>query len=462
MSDGKTILFEFFETNIKESQLFKLRSKIEKKLKELDKKNLKEEKRKEKKEELKQLNQALLQQREKSKKYEIRDWLEDKANSAIRLNGNKKETNMSLSTHPIKLTHSSISGASSILFNDGVCDAKYLSTASLSIVELDVGYPDAKLAPLGKLLLFLHNEKLIDKIPTIADLDIFRPFAKDAEQYKKWIRGFSLYYRIDTLASHFLAKQIYFPVNNDYHIISPLASSSLDQVIYKKIKCSKGDKKISKECQKSNEQRRKNKYHKDINIWYPRLAVLKVTRSNHSNASLLNGRRLGERYLFPSTPPQWNSTLKPPLNYISLFRGEYEYKVKDEVKSLQKYLLKIKDKKPNIHIRNNVRRNINWIIDTLFNYVAEIQRLKSGWSQEEGRLKESHRLWLDPYCQDELFQAKRATKVWQDEVCLDFGLWLNKKLEHKEMLFVKINSDRWAKILRGRLREFERDLEVSQ
>jgi len=457
MSDSETILFEFFETNIKESQLFKLRSKIEKKLKELDKRKLKEEKKKEKKEELKELNKELLYQRKESRNDEIRDWLEDRANTAISLNSNKKETNISLSTHPIKLTHSSISRATNICFNKSVCDNKYFSTSSISIIQLDVGYPNAGLVPLGKLLLFLHDKKLIEEIPTIADFKIFKTFAKNEEQYKKWIKGFSLYYRIHTLASHFLAKQIYFPIDDSYHMISPLVSSSLEHAIYEKVQYSK-----SKDRKKCRDKKRDGKYYHEISVWYPSLAVLKATGSNHSNASLLNGNRGGRRYLFPSTPPQWESTLNPPLNYTSLFRGEYERRVWKQTKELQEYLLKIKDNNPNMYIRDNVRRNINWIIDTLFNYVAEIQNLKelSGWSQEEGRLKESHRLWLDPYCEDELFQAKRATKEWQDEVCLDFGLWLNKKLEHKEMLFVKINSDRWAKILKGRLREFERDLEV--
>ena len=198
-----------------------------------------------------------------------------------------------------------------------------------------------------------------------------------------------------------------------------------------------------------------------MSIWYAKLAVIKVTTSNHNNSSPLNNKRGGRRYLFPSTPPQWKSSIKPPLHYGSLFKA-FEYSVRQETKELQSYLLKIKDRQPNMHIRDSVLRNINAIIDSLFNYVSTIQNLKelSGWSQEEGSLKESHRLWLDPYCKDEEFQKKRAKTEWRDEVCLDFGLWLNKKLEHKKMLFVKINSDRWAKILKNRLREFELDLEA--
>lgn len=454
--NNKTIIYDFFELEVKNSELFKLRKKVDSKLKEIDRKSLKEDKKREKNEELKILKKELIEQRKKSINSEIRDWFEKWANNAISLNSNKKETSISLATHPIKLTHSSIKGATNIYFKNSSCTNQYLSTSSIKDKKLDIGHPDNKLAPVGKLLLFLHNKSCIEDVPTVNNFNIFRPFAENDEQFKKWIKGFSLYFHSSTLSSHYLAKQMYFPIDVTYHIISPLVSSTLEQSLFEKIQYSK-----AKERKQNKKQKKEGKYHQELNIWYPNLAILKVTASQNGNASPLNGKRGGIRYLFPSTPPQWKSSIKPPLKYVSLFR-DYERRVWRQTKELQEYLLKITDNKPNMYIRDNVRRNINGIIDTLFNYVAEVQNLKElrGWSQEEGKLKESHRLWLDPYCEDIEFQNKRETKEWQDEVCLDFGLWLNKKLEHKEMLFVKINSDRWAKILKGRLREFERDLEV--
>ncbi len=365
--------------------------------------------------------------------------------------------NISFSTHVAKLTHSSIK-ATNIYFDKIDDKPFYFSTSSLTKKSVDVSQTNNALSPIGKLFqLEFNGVKLADKMRN-RDLSDFSSFAKSEEQLLFWEENFFNTFQSVKPSSHFLAKQMYFPINkNSYHMLSPLVSSSLEQEVYEKIHHSK-----YKESKQNREQKKYGKYHKELNVWYPNLAILKVTQSNPGNASPLNGKRGGLRYLFPSTPPQWKSSIKPPLNYTSLFRGEYERRVWKQTKELQEYLLKITDNKPNMYIRDNVRRNINLIIDTLFNYVAEIQNLKElrGWSQEEGRLKESHRLWLDPYYEDIAFQNKRETKEWQDEVCLDFGLWLNKKLEHKEMLFVKINSDRWAKILKGRLREFELDLEV--
>jgi CRISPR-associated protein Csy1 len=364
---------------------------------------------------------------------------------------------ISFSTHVAKLTHSSIR-ATNIYFDKYEEQGRFFSTSSLNEKIVDVSQTNNAIAPIGKLLqLEFNGVKLADKMRN-KDLSDFKSFAKSEEQLLLWEENFFNTFKSIKPSSHFLAKQMYFPISKDtYHMLSPLVSSSLEQELYKKIQHSK-----YKESKRNREQKKNGKYHKESNIWYPNLAILKVTQSNHGNASPLNGQRGGLRYLFPSTPAQWKSYIKPPLNNTSLFRGDYERRVWKQTKDLQSYLLKITDNNPNMHIRDNVRHNINSIIDTLFNYVAEIQNLKKlrGWSQEEGKLKKSHRLWLDLYCDDEVFQNERVNKEWQDEICIDFGLWLNKKLEHKEMLFVKINSDRWAKILKGRLREFESDLEV--
>jgi len=367
--------------------------------------------------------------------------------------------NISFSTHVAKLTHSSIK-ASNIYFDKYEKQGRFFSTSSIKNKTLDISKTDAKLSPISTFLqLESENVSIVDKLRK-GDLSDIEEFATTKEQLKQWKNDFVDSFNNKKPSSHFLSKQVFFPVEDSYHLVSPLLSSSLIQTIY--------ELKTSDDVREINSQKKSKKFHSKISRVYSNVAILQVTPKKslkaHSNVSPLNVKRRGQQYLFPSTPPKWKSFLTPPLNSTSLFRGEYERKVWSQIKELQEYLLKIKDNKPNMYIKDNVRRNINWIIDILFNYVAEIQNLNElrGWSQEEGKLKESHRLWLDPYCEDELFQTKRAKNEWQDEVCRDFGLWLNKKLEHKEMLFVKINSDRWAKILKGRLKEFEWDLEVSR
>ncbi len=395
----------------------------------------------------------------------LRKWIkasqktEDEYDYAIWLDwASKNAKNISFSTHIAKLTHSSIKGASNIYFDKEDKELEYFSTSVLNNKIVDISQTDNKLAPIGKLLQMEKKGSLLADKLKIGDVSDFQDFAKSEEQLTSWKEGFLLAFTNQNPSSHYLAKQMYFPVDDGYHMLSPLVSSSLDHALFEKIQYAK----YSKEMKKIREQKNAGKYHHEELISYPKLAILMVTASNHSNASPLNGKRGGKRYLLPSTAPLWESSLQPPSRQSSLFYGEYERRVWREVKSLQKYLVELENKKSNKQIRDNVKRNINWIINTLFSYVAEIQNMrdKIGWSEASESLKESHKLWLDPYRKDKEFVNSRESEDWQDEVCLDFGKWLNKKLENKKMIFSKIESDKWAKLLKGRLREFERDMEV--
>jgi len=382
-----------------------------------------------------------------STKYDYTNWLDEKSQDAI---------NVSFATHVVKLTHSSIKGASSVYFNNQDKLPEYLSTSSLKNKPIDVSQTDNKFAPISKFLKLKSGELILADKLLKSDISDLEAFAKDEEQLMQWQKGFLDAFKEKQPASHSLAKQVYYPVGDTYHLISPLFSSSLDQVVFEYINHSKFNQ------TEIRQQKRNNKYHSEIEISYPNIAILKVTASNHGNASPLNGKRGGRRYLFPTMPPQWKTELNPPINQKDMFYGDFNSRAWRAAKSLHQYLLALQDKKSNKRIRDNVKNSVNDIIDTLFNYVAEIQNMTghAGWSERATNLKESHQLWLDPFRTDDQFQQARKRADWQAEVCYDFGLWLNHKLRHDKMVFEKLDAKSWANILKKRLREFERDLEV--
>jgi len=235
-------------------------------------------------------------------------------------------------------------------------------------------------------------------------------------------------------------------------------SSSLDQSMFEKVNFVK----YSKEMVEIRKQKKDGKYHQDIQVSYPNLAILKVTASNPGNASPLNGKRSGQRYLFPSMPPTWQKIQTPPLKQKSLFAGEFDKRAWKSAKQLQKYLIKLQNKEfGNKAIRDQVKQHINNIINTLFDYVLEIQAMPSGWS-EQAKIKETHALWLDSNRDDQTFQDKRKSGQWQDDVCQDFALWMNSKLSNKDMKLVKFEKNKWAKLLQNRLNLFDKGWEESK
>lgn len=385
------------------------------------------------------------------KKYNYATWLNWASENSI---------NVGFSTHVAKLTHSSIKGGSSVYFDKDESPC-YLTTTSLEDKSIDISQTNNLYAPIGILLkLEFNGHNLADKL-SIGDVSNFEDFAKDQIQLEKWRNGFLSCFSDKKPSSHSLAKQIYYPVDENYHLLSPLASSSLDQAIFDLFRYSDKNQEIWA-------QRKQNKYHCEHIVTYPNKAFLKVTSGDktskaHMNVSPLNQIRVGKRYLFPSTPPSWKSQLKPPSTQESLFDGEFNHRAWQSVKQLKKYLLDIRNQNSTKEIRDHVKNCADEIIGILFNYVSEIQNLpnQSGWSQRNTKLKESHQLWLEPYRQDDSFQQKRQSGDWQAQVSKDFGSWLNHQLKHDKLSFSKIEADTWAKFLLKRLREFERDLEVT-
>ena len=392
-----------------------------------------------------------------NEKYDYSNWLDWASSNA---------KNISFATHIAKLTHSGISGASNVFFNE-FGNQNCLSTTSLKNRKIEVSQSNNSLAPIGKLLQLRSNNELLSKNIKSDKFTIFESFAKNDEQLSQWRKGFAAIFVEKDLATHYLAKQIYFPVNNNYHcdfknyhLINPMMSSSLDQEIFTKVNFVK----YSKESVEIREQKREGLYHQNIQMSYPNIAILKVTSGDkksraHMNVSPLNIERIGGRYLFPSTPPTWQAIQKPPLNQKSMFSGEFEKRAWKTTEKLQKYLIKLQTKEfGNKAIRDQVKQHINDVISILFNYVLDIQSMSAGWS-EKSKLTEAHALWLDNNRNNQSFQEKRKSGQWQNDICQDFGVWINSKLSNKEMKLVKFEKDKWAKFLRNRLSLFDKGWE---
>ena len=449
---SKDIMFEFFETIYDKSDLFKLRTKVNKIKLELDtNKKLTDKSIEKKLFELSDFEILLIEQRKKSASGEIREWINAVVSNAISLNANAKDTAISVATHVAKLTHSSINWATSILYENNN-ENYYLSTSSIQKLKVDVAHPDLKLAPISKFLLFLYDKNHIAKVVKAEDFNIFKPFSVDNKEFTEWKYGFFLYCTQNPIATHYLAKQVYFPVNDQYHLLNPMIASSLEQEVYERLN-------FDKEVNEIRGYKNKGVYNPSILTSYPNKAILKVTASNNSNASLSNGKRGGKRYLLPSMPPTWQKMESPPLKQKTIFSGEFEKRARESTKELQKYLIKLQDIKfGNKSIRDQIKQHINNIINTLFDYVLEVQAMPSGWS-EKSKLEEkshAHALWLDSNRDDKAFQEKRKNGQWQEIVCQDFGLWMNSQLSNKDMKLVKFEKNKWAKLLKNRLNLFDK------
>lgn len=362
-----------------------------------------------------------------------------------------KAKDISFATHVGKLTHSS-SKSSSIYDETTSINPSYLTTNTLSELVVDTATANAASAPAGEILTLQINGKSLLNYLKENDQTPFEPLSESQEEIDNWMTGFKQAYDNDKKSSHFLAKQIYFPIDNkNYHLLMPLVSSSMAHALFTRFKDF-----FSEENTLIREQKKKDKYHDKLAVSYPNRATLNVTGSNHSNASSLNGKRGGKLALLSCRPPKWKSKQQLPLSQTNLFNRQLNFKLSEEIKNLQKLLLIIKSKevsikKPAMH--KAVVLAVNEIANGLYDEIVRINLLsdEKGWTQKSC-LPLSQQLLLEPYRDDDT--AVKSQKQWQAELAEEFSYWLNQQLEHKKLILTPVQQALWREIFKPHLREF--------
>lgn len=385
-------------------------------------------------------------------KFTPSQWLADAANKA---SGVVLDV-----THVAKLTHSSTKASNFNALVFGVQKPKMLvaSANALENLPIDFAYSTAEYAPIAEFLQLDCAGEMLGKI--ICDVpSILKPYAKDASQLQLWQQQFSLAFNEKSKSSHILAKQVYFPLGStiDYHLLTPLLSSSLAQIIYDR----------SWEARRKetlvNMARSEKTFSSEIARSFQRTAVLKVTQTNHQNVSNLNGKRSGQLILFPAIPPQWQTQTKPPIYLKNLFNMQLAAQAREQLTELKNLLLAIKVNKLSLNLKQKqlIRNHIADISDVIFDYVAQIQGLKQdiGWSQNS-RLPPHQQYWLDPLRPDDDFQTAKATLDWSNDVVIDFSKWINRQIKHKQLTLGIAHEKQWQKLFTPLLREFNALAEV--
>ena len=360
-------------------------------------------------------------------------------------------------THIAKLTHSSSSATS---FVDGIVNHnfQYLSTNNLKKIDRDGAYANADLSKQVKFLMLKHNDNsLIDELK-----DALLEFSDNEHELTNWLMRFQAILK-PSLKSDNLAKQIYFPLAEDYHLLTILKSSSLIHAIFQKY----FEKNAKKQLDTLRKLKSKEKYNRESLKQFVNVAKVATTLSQPQNVSVLNGKRGGFIRLLTIQPPTWQTTSKPPVTKNSLFDvmpmnatlwETIDY-LRDFLLRFERIELSFKDPKKMAWIE----RWVNQIIDDVFAYCASIQNLPSGWSHsEEIKLKQEHQYFLDPYRNEKEFQVARKNNEWQVVVCDDFSSWLNHKLRGKDKVFTPQaeHTRLWKKLMQDELRRFDEAIEM--
>ena len=367
-------------------------------------------------------------------------------------------------THGLKFSHSAIPHGG-VLAKIENPDTMLVGTHSVTPPRIDT-FCDAAALGLGKLLdISVDGDSIADQVVKNNPVS-FQSFTNDEAQLRNWMNNLAVAIRLKKAEPHSLGKQFYFPVDEGYHLLSPLHSSSLSHVIYKRVR----DVAAYTEHTKVAREAMNKKRHCDYDlVVYKNLARIKYGGAQPQNVSLLNSQRSGVSYLLSCAPPNWQSQIRLPIKGNAALWRMLGFRVRQLVRTFREFLASV-ERINNAHIRDTRADFIDQLIDELLGLRAGILEVgKPGWSRES-ELTVAEQCFLDPMRVDDdesLFMTVLETREWEQEISNAFARFVNDKLSGIRTQSGKqlrdlgdVEHREWRDDLRDRLVEFRHFLET--
>lgn len=359
-------------------------------------------------------------------KYSLANWLPDAA---------KRAGQLAMVSHPGKFSHPSAKTSSVIANVDRKPDG-FLRTGNVQ-AEFDVFGNAAALDVFKFLSLMLtdgqtvlaHLEQDSETIKThkvffttpvtLSQRDLFETSEiQPTDTFNKIRQGLLAIKQVSTAAkTSDKVKQIYFPVGDNYHLLSILTPSGLMFKLKERINTLR----FSDAAKLAREHRRNQEHDEQGFDELYNLTVIGFGGTKPQNISVLNNQNGGTAYLLSSMPP----SLKPrglQTPKTDFFNNSLYYKnYQDSFKSLHKLLLTDYN---NINIREGRDNLLHFIIQqALDEQVTEklwqLRQLEAGWSAKTN-LSMAQKIWLD----NAHAEQRDSDDGWLDEIISDFARWI--------------------------------------
>lgn len=377
----------------------------------------------------------------------------------------KRVTQLQLASHTVKAIHPKAEGTEVFIDPSGIVANELVGTHSLDSAALDV-VGNAAALDVFKLLKLQHNgESLIQRL--LRDDPCARAaLSDDPAVAAEWATAFAgIAHASATPASHTLAKQLYFPVDDNYHLLAPLYPSALIHTWHLILQSDRW----GEDAKAAREARRKQRASKLGYVEYPGLAIQCFGGAKPHNISQLNSERGGKAHLLSCLPPNWNSPpVHAPMNCTSVFDRAFPGRraVKETTNALRQFLHEHRAADDNkVGIRRVRGELVANIVGELLAYAAELRSLAPGWSgKRECRLGLNQRAWLDPesITDDHLIEDPELRSEWPSRIAKAFANWLNSALQTKKSNFGDSEVLAWKHVLQPHLEALQEELEAER
>lgn len=386
-------------------------------------------------------------------KYDYHTWIADAA---------RRVGQIQAVTHVLKATHPDARGSSLHVAPASLPLRDEIGTHSLGADYADDIVGNAAALDVYKFLkLEVEGRKLLDWLQD-GDADLLTAFHDDQALAREWADAFKGLVRTsDVLASHAMAKQVYWCVSGEpgddagFHLLQPLFSSSLAHAVHQEI----NDARFGDDNKAVRQARRDKVAHDAPYRDYRNLVTRKLGGTKPQNISQLNSERGGVNYLLASLPPQWGQDRPKQFLFIDSVLGRFRRfeGVNDLIDALLALLKS--NPPPTMETRIKRERIERALGESLAAFgLASRELFQPGWTRDANcRLPLCEQLWFDPertelpprpdhLDTDLAFNEAFEWKDWPDEVAHRFGNWLNAILSEQGLPVGDAEHAYWAKL----------------
>lgn len=337
--------------------------------------------------------------------YSIPVWVANAANRA---------TQLSLVSHPAKFSHPDAK-TTPVLFTGEFKADGYLCSGNVPIHQQDVVGNAAALDVYGFLSLVLEDGQSV-LMHFEQQTDLLKGLLKtDAETFQHWRKQFLAIKQVGSQTKTFAqVKQVYFPVGQEYHLLSVLYPSGLMTEHRERLRTLK----FSEATKQAREAKKKNEFHEAGFSEIFGLLTQHFGGTKPQNISKLNSNNGGEAWLLPSMPPSLQAQYVA-LPKVDFFKAmHWDKQLTELLKSLHQLL---KTDYNNVDIRAGRKRVTTYLFEWVLERASRLQTQTAGWSQAaDFKLPIEQQIWLDP-----IFDEQReAETAWREKIAEQIAKWL--------------------------------------
>jgi CRISPR-associated protein Csy1 len=352
-------------------------------------------------------------------------WLEDAA---------RRVRQIQAVTHSLKPVHPDAKGTNLYCLPSTLCALDVVGSHCLGDNFSGDVVGNAAALDVYKFLKQPYAGRTLLDLSVAGDADLAIALCDDPAKAQIWMHAFaSLIEARGRVASHTLAKQLYWQISDDpyadasFHVLAPLYASSFAHRVFETLQ----DDRFSDAAKAAREAKKANTFSERPVREYPQLALQQLGGTKPQNISQLNSERRGNNSLLASLPPVWRSVDLTPLHHTdSIFhRFSRRPSVRQNLNTLRNFLKA--EPKRNMETRDKRAAWVHFLIDEFLQFTAELRSLEPGWSQSSAcRLGEAESRWLDPdgMAQIDAELSRSPIMDVSEQISASFANWLNAQL----------------------------------